>query len=40
MATVKTKHLKGIQSYVFHIKETTQLTVKANISATEKVVMF
>ena len=28
MATVKTKRLKGIQSYVFHM-QTTQLTVKA-----------
>ena len=31
MATVKTKHLKGIQSYVFHM-ETTQLTVKAMLA--------
>ena len=28
MATVKTKRLKGIQSYVFYI-QTTELTVKA-----------
>ena len=32
MATVKTKHLKGIHSYVFHM-QTTQLTVNWQLSS-------
>ena len=35
MATVKTKRLKGIQSYVFHM-QTTQLTVKALFARVRK----
>ena len=35
MATVKTKRLKGIQSYVFHV-QTTQLTVKAILARLRK----